>query len=118
MPKDKIDKIIKSVGSFFDVLSHPDRIRIIGLLKAKEMDVNQLHGELKISQSRTSQHLKLLKFSGIVDERKEGKHVFYKLSNKNITKVLETALQAQLIIYAAEPETVHLITDLLSSWHI
>jgi len=113
MPKDKIDKIIKSVGSFFDVLSHPDRIRIIGLLKSQEMDVNQLHESLGISQSRTSQHLKLLKFNGVVDERKEGKHVFYKLKNKKITKVLETALQVQLLLYSAEPETVHLITDLL-----
>lgn len=118
MPKEKIDRIIKSVGSFFDALSHPDRIRIIGLLKSQEMDVNQLHDALEISQSRTSQHLKLLKFCGIVDERKEGKHVFYKLKNKKVGKVLETALQAQLVLYSAEPETVHLITDLLSNWHI
>ncbi len=115
MPKDKIDKIIKSVGSFFDVLSHPDRIRIIGLLRSKEMDVNQLHESLGISQSRTSQHLKLLKFNGIVDERKEGKHVYYHLKSKNITKVMQTALQFQLIIHAAEPETIHLITDLLTT---
>jgi DNA-binding transcriptional ArsR family regulator len=118
MPKEQINKVIKSVGDFFEVLSHPDRIRIIDLLKDREMDVNELHEMLEISQSRTSQHLKLLKFNSIVEERKDGKHVYYKLKNKNITKVMQTALQFQLVAFSAEPETVHLISDLLMNWHI
>ncbi|MDD3012966.1 MAG: metalloregulator ArsR/SmtB family transcription factor [Candidatus Gastranaerophilales bacterium] len=118
MPKKQINKVINSVGAFFDVLSHPDRIRLIGLLKNKEMDVNEIHEALEISQSRTSQHLKLLKFNSIVVERKEGKHVYYKLKNKNITKVMQTALQFQLLTYSAEPETIQLISDLLITWHI
>jgi len=115
MPKNKVNKVMKSIGTLFDVLSHSDRIKIVYLLKDKEMDVNELHEALEISQSRTSQHLKLLKLNSIVDERKEGKHVFYHLKSKNITKVMQTALQFQLIIHAAEPETIHLITDLLKT---
>lgn len=118
MPKKQINNVIKSVSDFFDVLSHPDRIQIIGLLKDKEMDVNEIHEALGISQSRTSQHLKLLKFNSIVEERKEGKHVFYKLKNKNITKVIQTSLQFQLFVHAAEPETVNFISDLLMNWHV
>lgn len=118
MPKPQTNKVIKSIGDFFDVLSHSDRIQIIGLLKDREMDVNEIHEALAISQSRTSQHLKLLKFNSIVEERKEGKHVFYKLKNKNIAKVMQTALQFQLLSYAAEPETITMISDLLMTWHI
>lgn len=118
MAKKQINKVIKSVGNFFDVLSHPDRIRIIDLIKDREMDVNELHTELGISQSRTSQHLKLLKFHLIVEERREGKHVYYKLKNKNISKVIQTALQFQMLTYSTEPETIHLISDLLMNWHI
>jgi DNA-binding transcriptional ArsR family regulator len=118
MPNQQINNVIKAVGDFFDVLSHTDRIKIVGLLKDKEMDVNQIHEALGISQSRTSQHLKLLKYNSIVEERKEGKHVFYKLKNKNITKVMETALQFQLLVHSAEPETVQLLTDLLMNWHL
>ena len=90
MPKNKINKAMKSIGALFDVLSHTDRIKIVYLLKDKEMDVNEIHEALEISQSRTSQHLKLLKLNSIVDERKEGKHVFYHLKSKNITKVMQT----------------------------
>lgn len=118
MPKEKFDKVIHSIGDFFDVLSHPDRIKIVGLLKDTEMDVNQLRDALEISQSRTSQHLRLLKLNGIVTERKEGKHVFYKLKNKNIIKVVQTALQFQLIAFSTEPETISMISDLLMTWHI
>jgi len=109
----KRTKILKSLVDFFHVLSHVDRIKIIGLLKNGEMDVNQLHDELGISQSRTSQHLKLLQFNNIISERKEGKHVYYKLQNPKITDVMETALQFQLITFSDEPETVNLINDLL-----
>lgn len=118
MSKKQTNRIMKSVGSFFDVLSHPDRIRIIYLIKDKEMDVNEIHKSLEISQSRTSQHLKLLKFNSIVEERKEGKHVFYRLKNQNITKVMQTALQFQLLAYSAEPETINLISDLLTNWQV
>lgn len=118
MPKKQIDKVIKSVGNFFDVLSHPDRLSIITLLKDQEMDVNELHNRLEISQSRTSQHLKLLKFQSIVEERREGKHVYYKLKNKNISKVIQTALQFQMLTFSTEPETIHLISDLLMNWHV
>lgn len=118
MSNDQEDKVFKSVGSFFDVLSHTDRLKIVGLLKDKEMDVNQLHEALEISQSRTSQHLKLLKYHNIVDERKEGKHVYYRLKNKNISKVIQTALQFQMLTFSAEPETVVIISNLLMTWHI
>lgn len=118
MAKKQVNKIIKSIGSFFDVLSHPDRIRIIDLLKNKELDVNEIHDALEISQSRTSQHLKLLKYNSIVEERKEGKHVFYKLKNQNISKVMQTALQFQLVAFAAEPETIQAISDLLMNWQL
>jgi ArsR family transcriptional regulator len=118
MPKRHINKVIQSVGDFFDVLSHPDRIEIINLLKDREMDVNEIHKSLEISQSRTSQHLKLLKFNSIVEERKEGKHVFYKLKNKNISKVIQTALQFQMLSFSTDPETIKMISDLLMNWHI
>lgn len=118
MSKKQINEIIKSVGDFFDILSHPDRIKIIDLLKNREIDVNKIHDVIGISQSRTSQHLKLLKFHNIVEERKEGKHVFYKLKNKNITKVMQTALQFQMLTMAAEPEVIQTISDLLMNWQI
>jgi len=118
MSNAKLNKVINSIGSFFNVLSHPDRIKIIELLKDKELDVNQIKDSLGISQSRTSQHLKLLKFNEIVTVRKEGKHVFYKLKSKNIAKVMQTALQFQLVAYSTEPDTIHLISDLLMTWHI
>lgn len=118
MVQKHINNVIKSVGALFDVLSHQDRIRIISLLKDKEMDVNELHLALEISQSRTSQHLKALKIGLVVEERKEGKHVFYSLKNKNISKLMQTALQFQLIACSAEPETINMIADLLSTWQV
>ncbi len=64
MSKEKFDNLFKSVSSFFGLLSNPDRNKDIGgLLKETEMDVNEICKKLGISQSRASQHLKLLMLS-------------------------------------------------------
>ena len=118
MVKEKFDWIFKSVGSFFSILSNPDRIKILGLLLKKEMDVTEIHSELGISQSRISQHLKLMKLNYLVEERREGKHVFYHIKDKRVSRVVESALQFQMLGMTADPETIHLLNELFTHWHI
>lgn len=118
MQNDKFNNFFKSVSEFFGILSNPDRIRILGLIKQEEMDVNEIHNALGIAQSRVSQHLKLLKLNSLVTERREGKHVFYKVKNKNISKVVETAFQMQMLGFIADPESISVLNELINMWHI
>ena len=54
---------------------HPLRLKILGipLIATKWLNVNKIYNTMKIEQSITSQHLKILKSVGIVDTNKEGK---------------------------------------------
>lgn len=113
MYRDKFDKFFKSSSTLFNILSNSDRIKILSLLIKQEMDVNEIHEKLKISQSRTSQHLKLLKLNNLVEEHREGKHVYYKVKNPNILKVIETALQFQMLTITSEPELLKSLNELL-----
>ncbi len=61
------------------LLSHPHRIRIVEELRDSELDVNSLQELLGISHSGVSQHLSLLRAHRVVLERREGRHVFYRL---------------------------------------
>lgn len=61
------------------VLSHPHRIRIVEELRDGEKDVSGLQAALGVSQSVVSQHLATLRSSRMVAERREGRHVFYRL---------------------------------------
>lgn len=116
MQDKKFDNILGSISEFFGVLSHPDRIRILSLLKSEELDVSGIHLRLNISQSRVSQHLKMLKNGYLVEERRVGKHVYYKLKDVNVLKLMSQAVQIYAVGVAADPEALQLLTDILSLW--
>lgn len=63
------------------LLSDTTRLRIIMLLEKKEMCVCQIMGVLGISQSLVSRNLNLMDAAGFLEERREGKLVFYSLND-------------------------------------
>lgn len=77
----------KRLAELFGLLSNPNRVRLVEELSHKgEMDVNSLETELGISHSAVSQHLTLLRAHRIVAERREGRHVFYKLTQHGLAE--------------------------------
>jgi DNA-binding transcriptional ArsR family regulator len=61
-------------------LAHPLRLQILEFIdKHKEINVNKIYHALKIEQSITSQHLKVLRMAGIVDYDKDGKFIHYRI---------------------------------------
>ncbi len=76
-------KQAKQRGRFFKALGDESRQRIIGLLSVREMCVCELMSALKMTQPTTSHHLKILEDAEIVKSRKDGKWVFYSLSDPN-----------------------------------
>ena len=71
--------VTKELAAFFAVLAHRHRIRIIEELRDGECDVKSLQDSLRIRHSGVSQHLMVLRAHRIVFERREGRHVFYRL---------------------------------------
>jgi len=67
--------------NYFKALSDVTRLRIISILKCYELSVNELVYILNMGQSRISRHLKILTDAGLLDFRREGLWVFYKLIN-------------------------------------
>lgn len=72
--------IARELADIFKVLSHPDRIRLIEELGEDEKDVKTIADELDLPGARISQHLSLLRAHRFVEERREGRHHFYRLS--------------------------------------
>lgn len=65
----------------FKVLADATRLRILGLLAAREMCVCEIMVALDLTQPTASHHLRILESIGLVKDRKEGKWVFYSLSD-------------------------------------
>lgn len=78
--------VAKELAELFKVVSHPDRIRMIEELRSGEKDVNTLMGALDLPGPRVSQHLSLLRAHRFVEERRDGRHHFYHLTQPEIAE--------------------------------
>src|SRR2546427_6128243 len=76
-------------ASLFRVLGHPARIRILELLRDGERSVGVLQGELGLDSGGTSQHLAALRRIGLVESRREGTSVYYRIADKRVFDLLE-----------------------------
>jgi ArsR family transcriptional regulator len=72
-------KPLNQMESLFKALADSTRLRILGLLLAGEVCVCDIHETLKIPQSKASRHLAYLRKSGLVETRREGLWVHYRL---------------------------------------
>jgi len=74
--------------SLFKALGEPTRLKIIKLLAARELCVCDLEEIMQISQPRISQHLKVLKHAGLVNERKEGQRSICSLNQELVNNTV------------------------------
>ncbi len=80
---------MKTTVRLFKALGDPTRLRIVKLLESGELCVCQLTSALQMGQSRISRHLSILKEAGLIEDRRQGKWVHYRLNpEKETRKVL------------------------------
>lgn len=79
---------ILGAAAIFRAIGHVLRLQIIKLIHSKkEVNVNVIYNTLKIEQSITSQHLKILREVNIVSTRRDGKKIYYSLDYDTFRKV-------------------------------
>lgn len=72
-------KPLTEMESLFKALADATRLRILGLLLAGEVCVCDIHESLKIPQPKASRHLAYLRRTGLVETRREGLWIHYRL---------------------------------------
>ena len=77
---------MKEAAELFKLLSVDKRIEIIELLKKEAMSVNAIAEALGITQSATSQHLRVLKGAGLVKDERQGYWIYYSLNRDALEK--------------------------------
>jgi DNA-binding transcriptional ArsR family regulator len=85
--------VSRELAELLTALGHPHRIRIIEELRDGECDVKSLQDRLGISHSGVSQHLMVLRAHRIVSERREGRHVYYRLRQPGMASWLLDATE-------------------------
>jgi ArsR family transcriptional regulator len=100
-------------ASLFRVLGHPARVRILEVLRDDgEQSVGALQASLELDSGGTSQHLAALRRVGVVESRRAGTTVFYRLADANVVTLLEAG-RAIAARHLVEQQTI--LRDLQSS---
>jgi len=89
------EQAIPEVANVFKLLSDETRLRILTYLaQNKELHVTDLCERLGQSQPAVSHHLALLRVSGLIEPRREGKHNFYSVRTEAFGELLLNVLSA------------------------
>ena|SRR5258707_15111858 len=78
-------------AELFKALAHPTRIRILELLAESEKSVGELQLALASEGSSVSQQLAILRMKNLVDTRRAGTTIFYRLRDPQVTELLAVA---------------------------
>ncbi|WP_448376088.1 ArsR/SmtB family transcription factor [Fervidobacterium sp.] len=82
---------LTELAEVLKILGHPSRLKIVSLLKENgEMCVCELLPRLNVTQPNLSQHLSIMRLSGLLESIKVGNTIRYKLSdNELLHEILE-----------------------------
>lgn len=106
----------RELAHFLGALAHPHRIHIIEELRGREMDVNSIQQILGISHSAVSQNLAVLRAHRVVQERREGRRVFYSLTQPLLADWLLGGLQFLEGEFAMVEEMRGAVETVRSAW--
>ena len=76
-----MSKQLIQMEALFKALADATRLRILGLLLSGEVCVCDIHESLKIPQPKASRHLAYLRRTGLVETRREGLWIHYRLGS-------------------------------------
>jgi ArsR family transcriptional regulator len=82
-------KVAEHVAVVLKAVAHPVRLQIVELLETKEMCVGDIVTALGGKQAITSQQLNMMKDKGVLNCRRNGTKVYYRIENKNVIKLLD-----------------------------
>lgn len=87
------DEILYDLAELFKIFGDTTRIRILYALFESELCVGDIAELLGLKQTAVSHQLRVLKNNKLVRFRKEGKNVFYSLSDDHVRSIIEMGME-------------------------
>ena len=79
-PEPAEDALYERQARICQVLADPKRLRIVGMLRDRELSVGELAEALGVAYPNVSQHLNVMRDGGLVATRRSGTTVYYRLA--------------------------------------
>ncbi len=88
--------ILQKAADVFRVVGHPDRLKILEVLEEGEMAVGEIQDRIDLPQAIVSQHLARMRGWNIVEPRREGIHVYYRITEPKVHDILNCIRRCDL----------------------
>lgn len=92
IPDSELDKIMDNAvlaSNFLKAIGHEGRLMILCHLANGEKSVTELESLLSTRQSAVSQQLSRLRLEGLVTPRREGKTIYYRLTDERSRRIID-----------------------------
>jgi rhodanese-related sulfurtransferase/DNA-binding transcriptional ArsR family regulator len=112
------DLLYEQVARIGKAVSSPKRLELLELLAQGQKSVENLAGELSIDIKLASAHLKVLREARLVEARKDGKFVFYRLASADVASLwvaLRETAQEHLVELSVAVNAMSISQDKLAS---
>ena len=84
-----MEQVYIDTAKMLKAISEPKRLRIVDMLSCGEMCACVILESFHVTQPTLSHDMKLLVDAGIVNDRREGKNIYYSLNRENLSKMYE-----------------------------
>jgi ArsR family transcriptional regulator len=85
-------------------LSHAKRLEILNILRNKEMNAGEIVARMKVPKANVSQHLGVMRNAGILETRRNGTNIYYRISNPKVNKACDLMREVLLEQHAQKAE--------------
>lgn len=84
----QLNQVAERAAGLLGCMANPDRLMLLCMLVEGEKNVSQLRDLTGIEQPTLSQQLTVLRTEGLVQTRKQGKYVYYRLANQDVLRIM------------------------------
>jgi DNA-binding transcriptional ArsR family regulator len=102
---DKLASMIETFETVAKAVADPNRVRILKLLEGGELCVCQITTVLDLGTATVSKHLGALKIAGLVQQRRDGRWVYYRLAERDFNPYARAFLALVRGSLAEDPTT-------------
>ena len=89
-------------------IANSKRLQILDLLRHGEVSVNQLAEQMGIREANVSQHLSLMRQKGILQTRRDGVTIYYRIANAKVIQAYDLMSQ---VLHEQLLESARLVED-------
>lgn len=86
-------ELFDNLANLYKLFADSSRVKILVALTQSEMCVSEISEFLSITQSAVSHQLRILKSSNLVKTRRDGKNIYYSLTDNHVRTIIDCGME-------------------------